>query len=315
MSITSLRDERGFTMIELLVASVTMVVVLGGAVAITSQVQQGYRRQLEDSAAEQEARYALDWIGKYIRAADNNPFGEDESNCPAATAPNDVIAIQFDPNLDGEDNDVRLMTDANPPDGLFGGPGGVGGCTQANEDVTISLDADTNTIVFLDNNTGGAVSTRTDTVIEDLEFVFRNSARGVLDTSLAAIQRSVFYVETRIRIRTRTIDARTGQPETRVSQFRSKSEKPNMMTTPIVHARSERGIALVVVLLLMAVLSGLATGFAMNGQVESSMAVNEVYYAGARAAAEAGMNRAIEAIRLNTDAESAGVNNGQHRLR
>ena len=47
------------------------------------------------------------------------------------------------------------------------------------------------------------------------------------------------------------------------------------MTTPIVHARSERGIALVVVLLLMAVLSGLATGFAMNGQVESAMAVNE----------------------------------------
>lgn len=73
-----------------------------------------------------------------------------------------------------------------------------------------------------------------------------------------------------------------------------------MMTTPIVHARSERGIALVVVLLLMAVLSGLATGFAMNGKVESSMAVNEVYYAGARAAAEAGMNRAIEAIRMDT---------------
>lgn len=73
-----------------------------------------------------------------------------------------------------------------------------------------------------------------------------------------------------------------------------------MMTRPIVHARSERGIALVVVLLLMAVLSGLATGFAMNGQVESSMANNEVYYAGARAAAEAGMNRAIEAIRVDT---------------
>ena len=73
-----------------------------------------------------------------------------------------------------------------------------------------------------------------------------------------------------------------------------------MMTTPIVHARSERGIALVVVLLLMAVLSGLATGFAMNGKVESSMAHNEVYYAGARAAAEAGMNRAIEAIRMDT---------------
>ena len=65
--------------------------------------------------------------------------------------------------------------------------------------------------------------------------------------------------------------------------------------------RSERGIALVVVLLLMAVLSGLATGFAMNGRVESGMAQNETYYAGARAAAEAGINRATAAIRLEID--------------
>ena len=216
---TSLHGERGFTMIELLVASATMVVVLGGAVAITSQVQEGYRRQLEDSAAEQEARYALDWIGKYIRAADNNPFNAGPTSpCPAATAPNPINAIQFDPNLDGEDNDIRLLTDANPPDGLFGGPGGAGGCTQSGEDVTISLDVENNnnTIVFLDNNTGGAVSTRTDTVIENLEFVFRNAARQVLDTSVVANQGNVFYIETRITIRTRTIDATTGQPETRV---------------------------------------------------------------------------------------------------
>lgn len=75
-----------------------------------------------------------------------------------------------------------------------------------------------------------------------------------------------------------------------------------MTITPIVDTRSEKGIALVVVLLLMAVLSGLATGFAMNGQTESAMAVNEVYYAGARAAAEAGMNRAVAALRIDNTA-------------
>ncbi|HWI17422.1 MAG TPA: PilX N-terminal domain-containing pilus assembly protein [Vicinamibacterales bacterium] len=64
----------------------------------------------------------------------------------------------------------------------------------------------------------------------------------------------------------------------------------------IVKSSSERGIALVVVLLLMAVLSGLATGFAMNGNIEVQMSTNEVYYAGARAAAEAGLNRAIVEI-------------------
>ena len=211
MMIKSLLGERGFTMVELLVASVTMVIVLGGAVAITSQIQQGYRRQLEDSAAEQEARYALDWIGKYIRAADNNPFNVTITNCPANNT--NVRAIQFDPDLDGEDNDIRLMTDANPPDGRIGGTNGA--CTQAGEDVTISLDNVAHTIVFLDNNTGGAVSTRTDTVIRNLVFVYRNAARNELDTSDVAQQANVFYIETRITVQTRTIDARTGQPETR----------------------------------------------------------------------------------------------------
>ena len=74
-----------------------------------------------------------------------------------------------------------------------------------------------------------------------------------------------------------------------------------MTKTHLVDGRSEKGIALVVVLLLMAVLSGLATGFAMNGQVESAMAVNEQYYSGARAAAEAGINRATAAIRMEED--------------
>jgi hypothetical protein len=65
----------------------------------------------------------------------------------------------------------------------------------------------------------------------------------------------------------------------------------------------------------MAVLSGLATGFAMNGQVESAMAVNEVYYAGARAAAEAGMNRAVEAIRVDDRTNLlAGVDNAVDAL-
>ena len=64
---------------------------------------------------------------------------------------------------------------------------------------------------------------------------------------------------------------------------------------------SERGIALIVVLLLMAVLSGLATGFAMTGQSEVQMGTNEIYYAGARAAAEAGLNRAIVEIIANTN--------------
>lgn len=58
--------------------------------------------------------------------------------------------------------------------------------------------------------------------------------------------------------------------------------------------RSEKGMALVTVLLLLAVVSALTTALAMSGQTEVAMASNEAYYAGARAAAEAGLNRATE---------------------
>lgn len=221
------RNDRGFSLVELLVATTTMVVVVGGAVAVTQQVQNGYRRQLEDSAAEQEGRYALDWIGRYLRSAANDPYGigaaVGTTPCPPAVPIKEIQGIQFDPDLDGVNNDVRLMTDANPPDGLFGGAAGA--CNQANEDVTISLDNVNNTILFLDNNTGGAVSTRTDTVVEDLAFVFRDSDHAVIDTAVPANAANVFYVETSIRIRTRTIDATTGQPLTRslTSEIRVRS--------------------------------------------------------------------------------------------
>ena len=74
-----------------------------------------------------------------------------------------------------------------------------------------------------------------------------------------------------------------------------------------IHAASERGIALIVVLLLMAVLSGLATGFALTGQTEVQMATNEVYYAGARAAAEAGLNRALVEIFADTTTSADNI--------
>lgn len=61
-----------------------------------------------------------------------------------------------------------------------------------------------------------------------------------------------------------------------------------------ISTRSEKGMALITVLLLLAVVSALTTALAMSGQTEVTMASNEVYYAGARAAAEAGLNRAVE---------------------
>jgi len=212
LTLTSLGGDRGFTLAELLVASMITMVVLGGAVAMTSQVQEGYRRQVEQSAASQEGRYALDWVSRLIRASGNNPYSVATSSCPSAGTP--FAAIVFDPNGDLIHNDIRLQTDSNPPDGLLGGPAGT--CTQANEDVTVSFNPATNSITFLDNNLGGTATIRTDAVIEDLRFIYRNSAHSTTDASGNPITPvNVIYVETQVTVRTRTINASTGAPVTR----------------------------------------------------------------------------------------------------
>ena len=220
----SLADERGFTLIELLVATVVSMLVLGGAVVLTSQVQNGYRRQIEQAAAEQEARYALEWIGKLIRGADNNPFNVTTTDCPAAGT--GYAAIRFDPNGDGVDNDIRLQTDSNPPDGQVGGTLGV--CTQANEDVTISLDTANSAILFFDNNLGVPASIRTDAVIQDLRFIYRDDQHAVdfpLGSGTPITSANVRYVEIQITARTRTLDPSTGAPVSRTlsSEIRVRS--------------------------------------------------------------------------------------------
>jgi prepilin-type N-terminal cleavage/methylation domain-containing protein len=209
MTMNHLRDEKGFTLMELMIASVLTTIVLGGAVALTSQIQGGYRRQIEDSAGEQEARYALEWIGRYLRGAGNNPFLVLKSDCPGANT--DFLGVIIDPNGDEVNDDITLQMDSNPPDGKVGGVSPA--CDQANEHVTISFDADSNTIEFLDEAVGAGATTRTDNVIDGLEFIYLNSMRGP-----AANSASVTYVQVRITIRTRTINAASGNPETRVLQ-------------------------------------------------------------------------------------------------
>lgn len=199
-------DERGLTIAELLVASVVALLIVGGAVSLTSQVQTSYRRQMEETAAEQEGRYALDWVSRLIRAAGNNPYMIVTSDCPvAATTFNGLVV---DPNGDNIHNDIRMQTDSNPPDRLLGGSGGVAGCDQPNEDVTVRYDAGTRTIQFLDNNLGLPAEIRTEPVITNLEFIYRDGSRNVLANPVVSAQ--VMYVETRITVQPRAIANQSG---------------------------------------------------------------------------------------------------------
>jgi len=217
MLTTFATTERGFTLAELLVASFISMMVLGGAVVLTSQVQSSYRGQMEDSAAEQEGRYALEWIGRLIRSAGNNPYNRATSPCPLADTP--FAGLIIDPDDNDNHNDIRIQTDSNPPDNILGGAV-TGTCTQGLEDVTIEFDPLTNAITFLDNNLGGGATIRTDAVIDNLQFIYRDSTHTQI-TALATLPEKVAaaasanYVEIQLTVRTRSINASTGLPATR----------------------------------------------------------------------------------------------------
>jgi len=197
----------GFTLVELLVAMVVAILVVGGAALLGTQVQSSYRSQMEAAAAQQEGRFALQLVERYLRAAGNNPYRVQTTPCPAAGTP--FQAIRFDPDGDGQHDDIRVQMDSNPTNGLVGGQ--AGDCTEANEDVTIAYDPATSTITVLDNNTGGGAVARTDAVIAGLQFIYRDAQRAITTTPGA-----VAFIETRITVRSKLDDPNLGAPATAV---------------------------------------------------------------------------------------------------
>jgi Tfp pilus assembly protein PilW len=198
--------EAGFTLVELLMAMLVSLAVVGGATLLAGQMQTSYRAQMEAATAQQEGRYAIQMIERYLRAAGNNPYRLGTSPCPVAGTP--VLAIRIDPNGNGANDDIRLQMDANPTNGQVGGASGA--CSEADEDVTIAYDAANSTITVLDNNTGGgAAVARTDSVIAGLQFVDRNPLRAI--TATAA---NVAFIETQVTVRSRVNDVNLGTPVT-----------------------------------------------------------------------------------------------------
>lgn len=204
----------GFSLVELLVALVVSIMVVGGAALLGAQMQSSYRGQLEAAAAQQEGRYALQWIERYLRATGNNPYRVDTTDCGV----NPVEAIRFDPNGNGLQDDIRVQMDANPTDGLIGGASGA--CNQSNEDVTIAFNPADSTITVRDNVTGTLAVARTDSVIAGLQFVYRNPNRQI--TTLPS---NVAFIETRVQVRTKITDQNLGNPavQTVSSEIRVRS--------------------------------------------------------------------------------------------
>jgi len=157
-------------------------VVLGATVGLAASIQQAYTADLDDVAVEQEVRYALDWVARYVRSAGSNPY-----SC-AVFQP-----IWLDPNGNGADDDVRVQADINPPDG---------DCTDSEEDVTIALDPVARVITL---DTGAGAVAMTDPVITNLQFTYLNDSHNP-----TASEAQIAYVVIAVTGRSKGRDTNTG---------------------------------------------------------------------------------------------------------
>ena len=203
----TLRDARGFTLVEFMIACLITTAVLGGTVMLASQLQQGYATQLDDVLVEQEVRYALDWITRLLRSAGSNPYSVNTSPCPEVGTP--FQPIRLDPDGDGMDDDIRIQADISPPNGILGG-NVAGTCNEEGEDVTIAHDSDASTITLQDNNIDDAPEARTEPIITELEFTYLDASRNVTDdVDLIA------FVQVQVTGRSKTYNTILGEnPET-----------------------------------------------------------------------------------------------------
>lgn len=183
--------ERGFTLVEFLIAVAITAAVLGGTVMLATQLQQVYSTQLDDVTVEEEARFALDWIAHTLRSAGSNAYDIMTVSCPEDAGGGKkggkkgkkggggeevsiFQAIEMDPNGNGEDDDIRVYADINPQNGNLGGED----CDEAGEDITIAHDPAAFVITRQDNNVEASPTAMTEPIFTDLLFTYLDSSRN-----------------------------------------------------------------------------------------------------------------------------------------
>jgi len=170
---------RGFALVELLLALSLTMVVIGAAVAVTGDVQRTQAYALEDTAAQQEARYVIEWIARVVATAGSDPYAISQAASPAAAATcggEVFVAIRPDPDGNGVPDDLRVQADINPPNGILVGDGVA--CDESGEDVTIGIDRTDRVITRRDLATDAGPLPVTDAVFTDLRFTYLTLARA-----------------------------------------------------------------------------------------------------------------------------------------
>jgi len=154
----------GFTLVELMIAMIILLVTLGILTVIMSGMNRQFRDQRPRVEAVSNAQAAADTIARLIRMSGNRP-----TTCAAAFAvgnPTPYVA-----GTGGYYSQLRLQSDWNPADCAL---------DDAEEDVTLSV---SNGVLYLDSARAVPFVNR----IAAIRFQFFNSGNTLMNASTAAL--------------------------------------------------------------------------------------------------------------------------------
>lgn len=150
MTRAPLHRQRGFTLIELMIATVLLALVIGMTLQLAFTMVEGFRTQRAALAVERNARGAIDLITNAVRAASTGVVSGDLRDAAGCT---DVVAIKVENATDGPD---RLTVIYGITGALTSTRGIVNGAT-AQFDVTDATGLSAGDLVIVSNGDIGRV--------------------------------------------------------------------------------------------------------------------------------------------------------------
>ena len=187
-------NEQGFSLIEVTIGLGVMTTIMGIAFMLLNGFQLSYQREEAYADAARNARFAVSRLEEIIRSAGTNPTGKTVVNWLSfvdfgGVNLNSSSSLHLISDLDGDGfTTSTIVADSN--------------VIITSENVTLSLDTATNTIVMVDNNQPVGSTRRTVPIAENirsLTFTDPDGSRREVDVDLRAVPSGVPTTDRRYR--------------------------------------------------------------------------------------------------------------------
>jgi prepilin-type N-terminal cleavage/methylation domain-containing protein len=177
------KNEQGFSLIEVTITLGVMTVILGIAFTLFNRFQVNYRYEQGYVDAARNGRFAVVRLNEIVRSAGTNPTGK--------TAVNWLTFVDFGGGDSG--SSLHLKSDLNGDGATTSTLSSDADVIIASEDVTLRLNATTNTLEMVDNNQPTGSPRKIVPIAENIRTVTfsdpdtTNHSRQSVDVTLTAV--------------------------------------------------------------------------------------------------------------------------------